>query len=255
MKNNADFQALGTPNLYFAISAGNMDSMINHYTSDKKKRHNDAYTPDDGYGKRPDRAVIKYTNAIKRLYKETPVIIGGIEASLRRLAHYDYWSDKIRRSVLIDSKADLLIYGNAERALVEVSHRVAAGQPIKDLFDVRGVAFVPSHIPKDFAIIDSTNVDKPGVISKIPSPYEEISEVTCDSGDKAGQQADQAAAKKAELEAELAQEQATQNEIPILSTKSNVASWIEAKQLLICPVSMRWLITKYYMHIPTASFT
>lgn len=198
MKNDADFTALGTPNLYFAVSAGNMDSMINHYTSDKKKRHNDAYTPNDGYGKRPDRAVIKYTNAIKRLYKDTPVIIGGIEASLRRLAHYDYWSDKIRRSVLIDSKADLLLYGNAERAVVEVSHRLAAGQSIKDLFDVRGVAFVPSKIPDDFAIIDSTNVDKPGVVSKIPNPYEEISEETCDNGDKAGAKTDTAAQNQAE---------------------------------------------------------
>ncbi len=174
-----DFLKLGQPNLYFAVSAGNMDSMINHYTSDKKKRHNDAYTPNDDYDKRPDRAVIKYTNVVKKLFKETPVVIGGIEASLRRLAHYDYWSDKIRRSILLDSKADLLIYGNAERAIVEISHRIASNKPITDLFDIRGIAFIPSKIPDDFAIIDSTNVDKPGVISKIPSPYEDI-EQNCD---------------------------------------------------------------------------
>lgn len=196
IKNDADFMALGTPNLYFAVSAGNMDSMINHYTSDRKKRHNDAYTPNDAYDKRPDRAVIKYTNVVKRLYKNIPVIIGGIEASLRRLAHYDYWSDKVRRSVLIDSQADLLIYGNAERALVEISHRIAAGKPLKDLFDIRGIAFIPSHIPDDFAIIDSTNVDKPGVVSKLPNPYEEITETTCDNQDKIATNVDLPATEK-----------------------------------------------------------
>ncbi len=177
IKDDKCFLKLGKPKLYFAVSAGNMDSMINHYTSDKKKRHNDAYTPNDDYDKRPDRAVIKYTNVVKKLFKETPVIIGGIEASLRRLAHYDYWSDKVRRSILLDSKADLLIYGNAERAIIDISHRIANNQPITDLFNIRGIAFIPSKIPDDFAIIDSTNVDRPNIISKVPisypNPYDE----------------------------------------------------------------------------------
>src|SRR5690606_11432250 len=109
------FQVLGRPNLFFAVSAGNMDSMTNRYTADRRLRHDDAYTPNNEGGKRPDRAVIVYTQRCKEAYPEVPVLIGGIEASLRRIAHYDYWSDKVRRSVLIDSKADLLVYGNAER--------------------------------------------------------------------------------------------------------------------------------------------
>lgn len=204
INNDADFQALGKPNLYFAISAGNMDSMINHYTSDKKKRHNDAYTPNDAYDKRPDRAVIKYTNVVKKCYKDVPVIIGGIEASLRRLAHYDYWSDKIRRSVLLDAKADLLVYGSAERAIVEISHRIANGQSIKDLFDVRGVAFVPTKIPDDFAIIDSSDVDKPGTISKLPNPYDTPEAADCE-------------VKMGEQDASLSD--AASTEIPVLFSK------------------------------------
>ncbi|XMR50147.1 hypothetical protein ACLK13_15875 [Escherichia coli] len=105
-----------------------MDSMINRYTADKKLRHDDAYTPGDVGGKRPDRATLVYTQRCKEAYKEVPVVIGGIEASLRRIAHYDYWSETIRRSILIDAKADILIYGNAERPLVEVAHRIAGGE-------------------------------------------------------------------------------------------------------------------------------
>ncbi|HAQ49121.1 MAG TPA: YgiQ family radical SAM protein, partial [Glaciecola sp.] len=109
-----DFMQLGEPNLYFGVTAGNMDSMINRYTADKKLRHDDAYTAGNIGGKRPDRAVTVYTQRCKEAYKHIPVVIGGIEASLRRIGHYDYWSEKIRRSVLFDSKADLLMFGNAE---------------------------------------------------------------------------------------------------------------------------------------------
>lgn len=123
-----DFMRLGKPNLFFGVTAGNMDSMINRYTSDKKLRHDDAYTPGDVGGKRPDRATLVYTQRCKEAFKEVPVVIGGIEASLRRIAHYDYWSETIRRSILLDAKADILIYGNAERPLVEVAHRIAAGR-------------------------------------------------------------------------------------------------------------------------------
>ena len=120
------FRALGKPNLFFGITAGNMDSMVNRYTSDRKLRSDDAYTPGGEGGKRPDRSVIVYAQKAREAYRDVPVVIGGIEASLRRIAHYDHWSEKVRRSVIVDSQADLLLYGNAERALVEVAHRLAA---------------------------------------------------------------------------------------------------------------------------------
>ncbi|TCJ11514.1 YgiQ family radical SAM protein [Parasulfuritortus cantonensis] len=139
------FRALGRPNLYFGVTAGNMDSMVNRYTADRKIRSDDAYTPNGEPNRRPDRAVTVYAQRCREAYKEVPVVIGGIEASLRRIAHYDYWSDKMRRSVLADSKADMLLFGNAERAIVELTHRLAAGESITDLRDLRGAAFmVPS---------------------------------------------------------------------------------------------------------------
>jgi len=153
------FMTLGAPNLYFGITGGNMDSMINRYTSDKKIRKEDAYSPDNQGGLRPDRAVIVYAQRCREAYKEVPIVIGSIEASLRRIAHYDYWSDKVRRSILFDSKADLLIYGNAERALVEVTHRLAQGDLPETIRDVRGTAFVASHIPVNTAITDESGVD------------------------------------------------------------------------------------------------
>lgn len=125
-----DFMRLGKPNLFFGVTAGNMDSMINRYTADRKLRHDDAYTPDNVAGKRPDRATLVYTQRCKEAWKDVPVILGGIEASLRRTAHYDYWSDTVRRSVLVDSKADMLMFGNGERPLVEVAHRLAMGETI-----------------------------------------------------------------------------------------------------------------------------
>lgn len=135
-----DFMRLGKPNLFYGVTAGNMDSMINHYTADSKARHDDAYTPDNIAGKRPDRATLVYTQRCKEAFSDVPVVLGGIEASLRRIAHYDYWSDKVRHSVLVDAKDDLLIYGNGERPLVEVAHRLAAGEPISSIVDVRNTA-------------------------------------------------------------------------------------------------------------------
>jgi len=155
------FRALGRPNLFFGVTAGNMDSMVNRYTSDRRLRHNDAYTPGDEGGKRPDRAVIVYGQRCREAYPDAPILIGGIEASLRRIAHYDYWSDKVRRSILLDSKADLLLYGNAERAIVEVAHRIAAGEHPKTIRDVRGTALVGQGLPDDWREIDSTEVDRP----------------------------------------------------------------------------------------------
>ena len=168
------FKALGKPNLFFGVAAGNMDSMINHYTADRKIRSDDAYTPGGEAGKRPDRASLVYTQRCREAYKDVPVVIGGIEASLRRIAHYDYWQDKVRRSVLVDSKADLLVYGNAERAIVEIAHRLARRQPIESITDVRGTAFM--RHPDDPALagwfeLDSTNVDAPGRIDEILNPY------------------------------------------------------------------------------------
>lgn len=169
-----DFMKLGRPNLYFGVTAGNMDSMINRYTADKKIRHDDAYTPGNVGGKRPDRAVTVYSQRCREAFKGVPVIIGGIEASLRRIAHYDYWSEKVRRSVLFDSKADMLFFGNAERPLVEVTHRMAAGEAIGDIHDVRGTAIIVKTPLPEWQGVDSTSLDRPGKIDAIPSPYQEI---------------------------------------------------------------------------------
>ena len=152
------FQRLGRPNLFFGVTAGNMDSMVNRYTADRRIRSDDAYTPGGVAGKRPDRSVIVYAQRAREAYSDVPIIIGGIEASLRRVAHYDYWSEKVRRSVLLDAKADLLIYGNAERAIVAIAHRLAAGEPIANITDVRGTAFVCKDIPKGWGEIDSTKI-------------------------------------------------------------------------------------------------
>jgi uncharacterized radical SAM protein YgiQ len=166
------FKALGKPNLYFGITAGNMDSMVNRYTADKKIRSDDAYTPDAAPNKRPDRAVLVYSQRCREAYSQVPLIIGSIEASLRRIAHYDYWSDKVRRSILVDSKADILLYGNAERALVELSHRIAKGEKVADIQDIRGTAFLRKGIPEGWDEIESTKLDRPGTIDKAIDPYE-----------------------------------------------------------------------------------
>jgi len=166
------FRELGKPNLFWGITAGNMDSMVNRYTSDRKRRSDDAYTPNGEGGKRPDRSVIVYAQRVREAFKGVPVIIGGIEASLRRIAQYDYWSEKVRRSVLPDSKADMLIYGNAERAVVEVAQRLAAGEKITDIQDVRGTAFMRQGLPEDWTEIDSTVLDQPGSAkTHDPDPY------------------------------------------------------------------------------------
>ncbi len=136
------FMTLGKPRLFFAVSAGAMDSMVAHYTPARKLRNDDAYTPGNRHGARPDRAVIVYTSRIKEAYKGVPVVIGGIEASLRRFAHYDFWEDKIRRSILFDSKADLLIYGMGENPLLELAGRMRKGEPLPEITDVRGTAYI-----------------------------------------------------------------------------------------------------------------
>jgi len=166
-----DFTALGRPNLFFGITAGNMDSMVNRYTSDRKVRSDDAYTPGGEGGRRPDRSVIVYAQRVREAYKDVPIIIGGIEASLRRVAHFDYWSEKVRRSILIDSKADLLVYGNAERQLGAIGHRLAAGESIGDITDLRGTARVVRCTPAAWTEIDSTHLDRPGPVGPAIDPY------------------------------------------------------------------------------------
>jgi len=166
-----DFMGLGKPNLFFGVAAGNMDSMINRYTADRKIRSDDAYTPGGLAGRRPDRASLVYSQRCKEAWPEVPVVLGGIEASLRRIAHYDYWQDRIRRSILMDATADLLLFGNAERAVVEVAHRLAAGETITSLTDIRGSAFVRRDTPEGWFEIDSTRIDRPGKVDRIVNPY------------------------------------------------------------------------------------
>ncbi|MDB5888239.1 MAG: Fe-S oxidoreductase [Rhodocyclales bacterium] len=168
------FRALGKPRLFYGITAGNMDSMINRYTADKKPRSDDAYTPHAAPAKRPDRAVTVYAQRAREAYPDANIIIGSIEASLRRIAHYDHWSEKVRRSVLPDSKADMLIFGNAERAVVELAHRLAAGEPIESIRDLRGTAFMVKRgwrPADDWQEVDSLNLDRPGRIDPLPDPY------------------------------------------------------------------------------------
>jgi len=167
-----DFQRLGEPVLFFGVTAGNMDSMVNRYTSDRRVRHNDAYTPNDEGGKRPDRAVIVYSQRCREAFKGAQVVVGGIEASLRRIAHYDYWSDKVRRSVLLDSKADILVYGNGERAIAEIAHRAAAGESIAEMAGVRGTSRALSTVPAGYLLVDSTSIDTPGELAPNLNPYE-----------------------------------------------------------------------------------
>ena len=181
------FKELGRPNLYFGITSGNMDSMVNRYTADRRLRHNDSYTPNDEGGKRPDRAVTVYAQKCREAFSNATIVIGGIEASLRRIAHYDYWSDKVRRSVLLDSKADLLLYGNAERAIVDITHRFARGETPKDMRDVRGIAFATNTLLNGWRELDLHDIDNHEIslvspkktdsrtVIRLPS-YEQVSE-------------------------------------------------------------------------------
>jgi uncharacterized radical SAM protein YgiQ len=170
-KSTEAFRELGRPRLFFGVTGGNMDSMVNHYTADRRIRRDDAYTPGGEAGARPDRCVIVYSQRIRETFKDAPIVIGGIEASLRRIAHYDYWQDKLRRSILLDAKADLLIFGNAERQLAEIANRLDGGETLADITDVRGTAFVRRELPEGWIEVDSTHLDMPGRIDPMPDPY------------------------------------------------------------------------------------
>jgi len=187
------FQKLGKPNLFFAVSAGNMDSMINRYTADLKIRHDDAYTPNNEGGKRPDRAVTVYSQRCREAFKDVPSVIGGIEASLRRIAQYDYWSNKVKRSVIMDSKADILLYGNAERAISEIALRASRGEHPKDMTNIRGTACVIKSLPDNWGQKDSSRIDKPGKIEPHINPYIDTSEASQnnDCGSKKGEEIDE----------------------------------------------------------------
>ncbi|MGO9514997.1 MAG: YgiQ family radical SAM protein [Steroidobacteraceae bacterium] len=166
-----DFAALGAPRLFFGVTAGNMDSMVNRYTSDRRVRSDDAYTPGGAGGKRPDRCVIVYSQRLREAYKSVPIVIGGIEASLRRIAHFDYWSEQVRRSVLVDAKADLLVYGNAERQIGAIARRLQAGEPVSSITDLRGTVYLRRAVPDDWVEIDSSELDTPGPLVPPTDPY------------------------------------------------------------------------------------
>ena len=166
-----DFAALGAPRLFFGVTGGNMDSMVNRYTADRRVRSDDAYTPGGAGGKRPDRCVIVYSQRLREAYKNVPIVIGGIEASLRRIAHFDYWSEQVRRSVLVDAKADLLVFGNAERQIGAIAQRLHAGEAISSITDLRGTAFVRRTLPPDWVEIDSSELDTPGPLAPPADPY------------------------------------------------------------------------------------
>ena len=177
-----DFKQLGKPNLFFGVTGGNMDSMVNRYTSDRRIRSNDAYTAAGEGGKRPDRCVVPYSQRCREAYKGVPIIIGGIEASLRRIAHFDYWSEKVRRSVIMDAKADLLVYGNGERQVVEIAHRLAANEPVSALTDIRGTAFITKHGQREgWWEKDSTSIDTPGKVNPPIDPYAMQTQASCET--------------------------------------------------------------------------
>jgi uncharacterized radical SAM protein YgiQ len=170
-RSTADFARLGAPRLFFGVTGGNMDSMVNRYTADRRVRSDDAYTPGGVAGKRPDRSVIVYSQRVREAFKTVPIVVGGIEASLRRIAHFDYWSDQVRRSVLVDAKADLLVYGNAERQIVALAERLDAGEPLSSITDLRGTSFLRRTVPGDWIEIDSSELDTPGPLAPLVDPY------------------------------------------------------------------------------------
>ncbi len=158
-----DFKKLGQPKLFFGVTSGNMDSMVNHYTANKRLRSNDAYTPGDKHGQRPDYAAYVYSKILKELYSETPVIIGGIEASMRRLAHYDYWSDKLKPSILFESNADMIVYGMGEKAIIEIAKKLSENNKIENLHSIPQTCFITdnlTNINNEFKTLELSSYEK-----------------------------------------------------------------------------------------------
>ncbi len=170
-RSTTDFEALGAPALFFGITAGNMDSMVNRYTSDRRLRSDDAYSPGGVGGQRPDRSVTVYSQRVREAFGGIPIVIGGIEASLRRIAHFDYWQEKVRRSILLDSRADILVFGNGERQIVELAHRIASGEKVAEIGRIRGTAIIGNRAGDDWTEIDSTHLDSPGPLEAPLDPY------------------------------------------------------------------------------------
>ena len=222
------FKVLGKPNLFFGVTAGNMDSMINRYTADRKIRSDDAYTPGDEGGKRPDRAALVYSQRCREAFNDVPIVLGGIEGSLRRIAHYDYWSDKVRRSIVVDSKCDLLLYGNAERAIVEIAHRLAAKEPVQHITDVRGTAFVRRETPEGWYEIDSTDIDAPGRVEAHVNPYLMVSDQAKAQGETCAREEEAQAVADASNAASAAKAIAA-------AAKSSAASVSSVKPLTFVP--------------------
>ena len=274
-----DFQKLGKPNLYFGVAAGNMDSMINRYTADKRIRHDDAYTPGNIGGKRPDRAVIVYSQRCREAFHNVPVVIGSIEASLRRIAHFDYWSEKVRRSILIDSKADILLYGNAERAIVELTHRMADGERLSDIKDVRGTAFVVNELPDHLTAIDSSVLSDEEVEAKstelIPAldPYADPKETPKDSSVQTLRLVDPNKKKKVlpdnayvvlpsfeQVQADqvlyghssriLHRETNPHNALPLVQAHGNRYVWLNTPPIPLSTEEMDWVFGLPYQRVP-----
>jgi uncharacterized radical SAM protein YgiQ len=241
-----DFARLGKPNLFFGITAGNMDSMVNRYTSDRRIRSDDAYTAAGEGGKRPDRSVIVYSQRTREAFSDVPIVIGGIEASLRRIAHFDYWSEKVRRSVLLDAKADLLVYGNGERQIVEIAHRLAKGQPIDQINDLRGTAFVRPATPDGWTEIDSTSIDEPGRLNPPIDPY-----AANDAKSKAAMQAAAHSAATANISAD----DATPETIGSADAMTAASSEASASNAPACATAAQQpvaKVVKFHRHVPTS---
>ena len=226
------FKALGRPNLFWGVTSGNMDSMINRYTADRKIRSDDAYTPGNEGGKRPDRAAIVYSQRCREAFKDVPIVLGGIEGSLRRIAHYDYWSDQVRRSIVVDAKCDLLLYGNAERAIVEIAHRLARREPVQQITDVRGTAFVRRSSAPGWVEIDSTEVDRPGRVEAHLNPYLSTSEQA---------QAQGASCSKEEAPVSKAETSVSKAETPVRAEPVEAPAPVRAEpvEALASPSSLR----------------
>ena len=232
------FAALGAPALFFGVTAGNMDSLVNHYTSDKKPRSDDAYTPGGLSGSRPDRATIVYTQRLKEAFPGVPIVIGGIEASLRRLAHYDYWSGQVRRSLLVDSGADLLVYGNAERAIVEIAHRTSAGEAPREMLDIRGTvvrrrtgSLGPiDAAPGAFVVERSDSIDQVGQVDPLPDPYATEEEMRAASAGAGGAPATADGEPARSAQSTLVQLRRKQRELPRQNTVLRLPSWEEVKR-------------------------
>ncbi len=243
------FKVLGEPNLFFGVAAGNMDSMINRYTADRKRRNDDAYTPNNEGDRRPDRAVIVYSQRLREAYKQVPLVIGGIEASLRRIAHYDYWSDKVRRSILLDSRADLLVYGNAERAIVEIAHRLAAGEPVNRIRDLRGTAFVRKRIPDDWQEVALDSIDvTPLRLAGTPQPEQQVLRIP------AYEQVKGDSALYAHASRLLHKETNPHNARPLVQAHGDRLVWLNPPPIPLETDELDWVFELPYTRLPHSSY-